>query len=184
MHATVPDSLDSSAPEERLRNLGIELPPAPPAVGDYAPAIVTGNLLMTSGQLPWIAGDLKFKGKIGAELSVEQGYQAFRLSALNAISQIKKAFGSLDRVRRIVRLEGTLGCAPGFTEQPAVLNGASHVVNEIFGPRGLHTRMVYSNNEMPLDCATLVVLFAEVATRGEATPYRGSNTRFSAALRS
>jgi enamine deaminase RidA (YjgF/YER057c/UK114 family) len=182
MHATVPDSLDSSAPEERLRNLGIELPPAPPAVGDYAPAIVTGNLLMTSGQLPWIAGDLKFKGKIGAELSVEQGYQAFRLSALNAISQIKKAFGSLDRVRRIVRLEGTLGCAPGFTEQPAVLNGASHVVNEIFGSRGLHTRMVYSNNEMPLDCATLVVLFAEVATRGEAAPYRGSNTRFSAAL--
>jgi enamine deaminase RidA (YjgF/YER057c/UK114 family) len=182
MHAPAPETLDKSSPEERLRQLGIELPPAPPAVGDYAPAIVTGNLLMTSGQLPWIAGDLKFKGKIGAELSIEQGYQAFRLSALNAVSQIRKALGSLDRVRQIVRLEGTLGCAPGFIEQPVVLNGASHVVNEIFGPRGLHTRMVYSNNEMPLDCATLVVLFAEVVTSGETAPYRGPNTRFSAAL--
>jgi enamine deaminase RidA (YjgF/YER057c/UK114 family) len=182
MHASAPENLDSSSPEERLRALGIELPPAPPAVGDYAPAIVTGNLLMTSGQLPWIAGDLKFKGKIGAELSIEQGYQAFRLSALNAVSQIRKALGSLDRVRRIVRLEGTLGCAPGFTEQPAVLNGASHVVNDIFGHLGLHSRMVYSNNEMPLDCATLVVLFAEVANSGEAVPHRGANTRFSTAL--
>ena len=151
MQAPATDTLDNSSPEERLRALGIELPPAAPAVGDYAPAIITGNLLMTSGQLPWIAGDLKFKGKIGAELSIEQGYQAFRLSALNAISQIKKALGSLDRVRQIVRLEGTLGCAPGFTEQPAVLNGASHIVNEVFGPRGRHTRMVYSNHAMPMD---------------------------------
>jgi len=182
MQAPATDSLDNSSPEERLRALGIELPPAAPAVGDYAPAIVTGNLLMTSGQLPWIAGDLKFKGKIGADLSIEQGYQAFRLSALNAIAQIRKALGSLDRVRQIVRLEGTLGCAAGFTDQPSVLDGASHVVNEVFGPRGRHTRMVYSNHAMPMDCATLVVLFAEVATRGEATPYRGTNTRFSAAL--
>jgi hypothetical protein len=149
----------------------LNCPPPPPAVGDYAPAILTGNLLMTSGQLPWIAGDLKFKGTIGAELSIEQGYQAFRLSVLNAISQIRKALGSLDRVRQIVRLdEGTLGCASGFTEQHVVLNGASHVVNEIFGPRGRHTRMVYANNEMTMDCATLVVLFAEVVSQGEATP--------------
>jgi enamine deaminase RidA (YjgF/YER057c/UK114 family) len=170
MQAPATEKVGNSSPEERLRALGIELPPAAPAVGDYAPAIVTGNLLMTSGQLPWIAGDLKFKGKIGAELSIEQGYQAFRLSALNAISQIRKALGSLDRVRQIVRLEGTLGCASGFTEQHVVLNGASHVVNEIFGPRGRHTRMVYSNNEMTMDCATLVVLFAEVVSQGEATP--------------
>jgi hypothetical protein len=135
-----------------------------------------------SGQVPWIAGDLKFKGKIGAELNVEQGYQAFRLSALNAISQIRKALGSLDRVKQILRLEGTMGCAPGFRDQAKVLDGASNVVNQVFGPRGRHTRMVYSNNEMPMDCATLVVLYAEVAARGEATPYRGSNTRFSAAL--
>ncbi len=162
MHAPAADHLDNLSPEERLRSLGIELPPAAAAVGDYAPAVITGNLLMTSGQLPWIAGDLKFKGKIGSDLTVELGFQAFRLSALNAIAQIKAALGSLDRVKQIVRLEGTLGCAPGFTEQPKVLNGASQIVNEVFGPRGRHTRMVYSNNEMPMNCATLVVLFAEI----------------------
>lgn len=155
---------DTRTPEQRLKDLGIALPPAPGAAGDYLPTIITGNLLMTSGQLPWIDGELKFRGKIGAELDLEQGYQAFRLSALNAIAQVRKALdGNLDRVKRIVRLEGTFGCAPGFTDHPKVLNGASHIVNEVFGPRGLHTRMVQANNEMPLDCATLVVLIAEVA---------------------
>jgi enamine deaminase RidA (YjgF/YER057c/UK114 family) len=157
------DPKDNRAPEQRLEDLGIELPPAPGAAGDYAPWIITGNLLMTSGQLPWINGDLKFKGKIGAELNLEQGYQAFRLSALNAISQLRSALGSLDRVKQIVRLEGTFGCAPGFMEHPKVLNGASHIVNEVFGPRGRHTRMVQANNEMAMDCATLVVLIAEIA---------------------
>jgi enamine deaminase RidA (YjgF/YER057c/UK114 family) len=155
---------DDRTPEQRLKDLGIELPPAPGVAGDYLPYIITGNLLMTSGQLPWINGELKFKGKIGAELSLEQGYQAFRLSALNAIAQVRKALdGNLDRVNRILRLEGTFGCAPGFTDHPKVLNGASHIVNEVFGPRGLHTRMVQANPEMALDCATLVVLYAEIA---------------------
>jgi enamine deaminase RidA (YjgF/YER057c/UK114 family) len=171
------DSLGDSTPEKRLHALGIVLPPAAVPVGDYAPTAIVGNLLMTSGQLPWVAGDLKFKGKIGAELTVEQGYQAFRLSALNAVAQLKAALGSLDRVKQIVRLEGTLGCAPGFTEQPAALNGASHVINQIFGPRGRHTRMVYSNNEMPMDCATLVVLYAEITLQSDKT------TRFSANVR-
>ena len=184
MQAPATDTVDDSSPEERLRALGIELPPAAPPVGDYVPTIITGNLLLMSGQVPWIAGDLKFKGKIGAELNIEQGYQAFRLSALNAISQIRKALGSLDRVKQILRLEGTMGCAPGFRDQAKVLDGASNIVNQVFGPRGRHTRMVYSNNEMPMDCATLVVLLAEVATRGEPAPYRrtNTNTRFSAAL--
>jgi len=154
---------NTRTPEQRLKDLGIELPPAPGVAGDYLPYIITGNLLMTSGQLPWIDGELKFKGKIGAELSLEQGYQAFRLSALNAIAQVRKALdGNLDRVTRILRLEGTFGCAPGFTDHPKVLNGASHIVNEVFGVRGRHTRMVQANNEMALDCATLVVLIAEV----------------------
>ena len=157
------DPFEHLPPEQRLRALGIELPPAPPAVGDYAPTAITGSLLVTSGQLPWVAGELKFKGKIGAELTSEQGYQAFRLSALNAISQFKSALGTLDRIRQVFRLEGTTGCAPGFTGQATALNGASHLVNQVFGPRGRHTRMVYSNNEMPMDCATLVVLYAEIA---------------------
>ena len=144
MQAPATDSLDNSSPEERLRALGIELPPAAPPVGDYTPTIVVGNLLFMSGQVPWIAGDLKFKGKIGADLTPEQGYQAFRLSALNAIAQIKAALGSLDRVKQVVRLEGTMGSAPGFTAQPAALNGASEIVNQV------------------MDCATLIVLYAEI----------------------
>jgi enamine deaminase RidA (YjgF/YER057c/UK114 family) len=161
--ADTTDPSDDRTPEQRLKDLGIALPPAPGAAGDYLPWVITGNLLLTSGQLPWINGELKFKGKIGAELDLEQGYQAFRLSALNAIAQLKSALGSLDRVQRILRVEGTFGCAPGFTQHPKVLNGASHVVNQVFGARGLHTRMVQANNEMPLDCATLLVIMAEIA---------------------
>jgi enamine deaminase RidA (YjgF/YER057c/UK114 family) len=153
---------DNRTPEQRLKDLGIALPPAPGVAGDYLPWIITGNLLITSGQLPWIDGVLQFKGKIGAELTLEQGYQAFRLSALNAIAQLRAALGTLDRVTRILRVEGVFGCAPGFTEHPKVLNGASHIVNEVFGPRGRHTRMVQANNEMALDCATLVTLYAEI----------------------
>ena len=171
------DHLGDLTPDKRLQALGIVLPPAAAAVDDYASTAVIGNLLMTSGQLPWIAGDLKFKGKIGSDLTVEQGYQAFRLSALNAVAQLNAALGSLDRVKQIVRLEGTLNCAPGFTDQPSALDGASHVINEIFGPRGRHTRMVYSNHEMPKDCATLVVLYAEIVPQSDKT------TRFSANLR-
>ncbi len=187
MHAPSVDPLDNTLePEERLRALGIELPPVAATVGDYAPAVITGNLLITSGQLPWIAGELKFKGKIGGQLSVEQGYQAFRLSALNAIAQLRKALGSLDRVRQIIRLEGTLGCAPGFTDQPSVLDGASHIVNQVFGRRGRHSRMVYSNNEMPMDCATLVVLYTEIMGQRDAAhhdaPRRDNATRFSKAI--
>ena len=171
------DHLGDLTPDKRLHALGIILPPAAAAVGDYAPTAIIGNLLMTSGQLPWVAGDLKFKGKIGADLTVEQGYQAFRLSALNAVAQLSAALGSLDRVKQIVRLEGTLNCAPGFTNQPSALDGASHVIDEIFGPRGRHTRMVYSNHEMPMDCATLVVLYAEIVPPSDKT------TRFSANIR-
>jgi enamine deaminase RidA (YjgF/YER057c/UK114 family) len=171
------DHLSDLTPDRRLQALGIVLPPAPGTVGDYAATAAVGNLLMTSGQLPWIAGDLKFKGKIGRELTVEQGYQAFRLSALNAVAQLNAALGSLDRVKQIVRLEGTLNCAPGFTDQPSVLNGASHVINEIFGPRGSHSRMVYSNHEMPLDCATLVVLYAEIVPQSDKTTRFSSNIR-------
>jgi enamine deaminase RidA (YjgF/YER057c/UK114 family) len=153
---------DPRTPEQRLKDSGIVLPPAPGAAGDELPWAIAGNLLITSGQLPWIDGVLQFRGKIGAELNVEQGYQAFRLSALNAIAQIRAALGSLDRVKQIVRVEGVFGCAPGFTDHPKVLNGASHVVNDVFGPRGRHTRMVQANNEMALDCATLVTLIAEI----------------------
>ena len=153
---------DSSTVEERLAGLGLALPPAPGAVANYVPWAIVGSLLFTSGQLPWIDGDLKFRGKIGAELTAADGYAACRLAALNGIAQLKSALGDLGRVRRIVRIEGTLNAAPGFTAIPAALNGASDLVNAAFAERGRHTRMIATNPVMPLDCACLIVLWAEI----------------------
>ena len=151
-----------ATPEERLAALGIDLPPVPGAVGDYAPWIITRGLLMTSGQLPWIDGELQYVGKVGSDLTLEEGYQAFRLSALNAIAQLKSAMGDLSRIRQVVRIEGSVNCAPGFTEQPAALNGASHIFSQVFGEKGRHTRMIYSDPDLCLNCATLVSVYAEV----------------------
>ncbi len=151
-------------PLARLASLGLSLPKAPGAVAAYVPWAITGNLLMTSGQLPWIEGNLLYKGKIGRDLSPEEGYDACQLATLNAIAQLADALGDLRRVRRIVRLEGTLNVAPGFTTHPPVLNGASDLIFAVFGDAGRHTRMIYTNPEMPLDCACLIVLFAEVET--------------------
>lgn len=154
---------EDATPEARLAALDIELPPVPGAVGDYAPWAITGNLLMTSGQLPWIDGVLQFEGQVGSDLTLQQGYDAFRLSALNVVAQLQSALGDLQRVERIVRLEGSVNAAPGFTEQPAALNGASHLINQVFGKRGYHTRMIYSDPCMCLNCATLVSVFAQVS---------------------
>ena len=148
--------------EERLKKLGLVLPKAAGAVANYVPWAIVGSMLYTSGQLPWIEGDLKFKGKIGKDLTPDQGYQACRLSALNAIGQLKAALGDLERVKRIVRIEGVLNVVTGFTATPGVLNGASDLVNAVFAERGQHTRMIYTNPEMPLDCACLIVFWAEV----------------------
>jgi enamine deaminase RidA (YjgF/YER057c/UK114 family) len=151
-------------PERRLEQLGISVPPPPPAaVASYVPWVRTGNLVVTSGQLPWRDGVMAYTGKLGAELSVEDGYEAARLSALNAIAQLKDALGELSRVSQLVRLEGNVHCAPGFQQHPQVLNGASDLLNEVFGDRGRHTRTALGTNEMPLDAAVLLVLWAEVS---------------------
>ena len=156
----------SETPEMRLLAAGLTLPKAAGAVANYVPWAISGNMLYTSGQLPWIDGQLKFKGKIGKDLTAEQGYQACKLSSLNAIAQLKSALGELSCVTRILRLEGILNVAPGFTDHPAALNGASDLINQIFGPAGAHTRMIYTNPEMPLDCACLVVVWAEISQPG------------------
>jgi enamine deaminase RidA (YjgF/YER057c/UK114 family) len=149
--------------EAKLRELGITLPPAPPGVGAYVPWVRTGNLVLTSGQLPWLEGKLAYTGKLGAELGIDQGYQAARLCAINAIAQLKAAAGDLDRVRQVVRLEGYVHAAPGFRDHPKVLNGASELFNAVFGERGRHARVALGINEMPLDAAVQLSLIAEIA---------------------
>lgn len=151
-----------ATPEQRLAKLGLTLPPAAGAVANYVPWAITGNLLMTSGNLPWVQGKIIYTGKIGRELTGEEGYKCCQLSCLNAIAQIKDAVGELSRVKRIIRIEGTMNVAEGFSEHPKCLNGASDLINTVFEERGRHTRMIYTNPVMPLDCVTLVVLYAEV----------------------
>lgn len=152
-----------SSPKENLINAGIELPVPPKGVGAYVTWIKTGNLIVTSGQLPWNDGVMAFPGKCGKELDIPTGYQAARLCAVNAIAQINDAVeGDLGRVNQIVRVEGYVHTAPGFRGHPDVLNGASDLFNEIFGDKGIHVRVALGIDEMPLDAAVQIVVWAEV----------------------
>ena len=149
--------------EQRLLALGLALPLAPAAVAAYEPWVRTGNLVFTSGQLPWRDGRMAFTGRLGAELTVEQGYEAARQCALNVLAQLKAATGDLEKVRRLVRVEGYVHCAPDFRGHPLVLNGASELFNAVFGPRGAHARLAVGISDMPLDAAVQLTVTAEVA---------------------
>jgi enamine deaminase RidA (YjgF/YER057c/UK114 family) len=155
-------SMTAKTPEERIAELGLALPPPARAVANYAPWVITGNLVMTSGNLPWRDGKLAYVGKIGREISGDDGYKSCQLSCLNAVAQIKQAVGELTKVKRIVRLEGVLGVDEAYKEHPKCLDGASDLINTAFEEKGRHTRMIYTNPVMPLDCTSLVVLFAEI----------------------
>ena len=148
--------------EQNLARLVIELPEPPAAVANYVAWVRTGALLVTSGQLPWEGAEMKFAGRCGDELSEQQGYEAARLCAINAIAQLKQAVGDLERIARIVRLEGNVHSAPGFRGQPHVLNGASDLMVEVFEERGRHTRTALGISEMPLDAAVQLSVWAEV----------------------
>lgn len=147
--------------EDKLRELGISLPTAPAAVAAYRPWSRAGNLIVTSGQLPWQDGQLAFTGRLGEGLDVEQGYQAARLCAINAIAQLKAAVGDLEEIAQIVRLEGNVHCAAGFHSHPEVLNGASHLFQEVFGDRNRHSRSALGVADMPLNAAVQLSVWVE-----------------------
>lgn len=153
-----------SSPRENLQKAGIELPVPPKGVGAYVTWIKTGNLVITSGQLPWKNGEMAFPGKCGSDIDIQGGYQAARLCGINAIAQINDAVeGDLEKVKQIVRVEGYVHTAPGFRGHPDVLNGASDLLNEIFGDKGIHVRVALGIDEMPLDAAVQIVVWAEVS---------------------
>lgn len=157
------DKSGQLCPETKLAEMGITLPPAPDAlVSSYAPWAITGNLLMTSGQFSYRDGKLVYEGRMGSDLDAKQSYDACRLAALNGIAQIKAALGSLDRVSQILRLEGTMQVAPGYRDHPHALNGASDLIGEVFGDLGRHSRMIYTNPEMPLNAPVLLVFWVEI----------------------
>jgi enamine deaminase RidA (YjgF/YER057c/UK114 family) len=148
--------------DDRLRELRIELPPPIKPLGSYCTYLESGNLLFLSGHVPIREGKPVVTGKVGAELSVEQGTEAARFTALNCLATMRSALGSLDRVTRIVRLTGYVASAPGFVGQAAVLNGASDLFAEVFGPAGVHVRTAVGAAELPSGVPVELELTVEV----------------------
>ena len=148
--------------DQRLRELSIELPPAVQPLGSYCTAVQAGSLLFLSGHVPLRDGKMEHVGKLGRELTVEQGQAAARFTALNCLATMQAALGSLERVRRVVRLTGYVNSAVGFNQQPAVLNGASDLLGAIFGESGVHVRTAVGVAELPGDAAIELELTVEV----------------------
>ena len=145
----------------RLAELGIELPPVPAPVAAYVPAVRTGDLVYTSGQLPMVAGALAVTGKVGDRVSADEATAAARTCALNALAAVDALVG-LAAVRRIVKVVGYVASAPGFTGQPGVVNGASVLLGEVFGPAGQHARSAVGVAELPNGAPVEVELIVEV----------------------
>ena len=145
----------------KLEQLGLELPTVVPPVANYAPAVRTGSIVYTSGQLPMVDGALVATGKVGAAVSPEQAADLARTCALNALAAVDGLVG-IDAVVRIIKVVGFVSSAPGFSGQPAVLNGASDVLGEIFGDAGVHARSAVGVSELPLDAPVEVEIIVEV----------------------
>ena len=149
--------------DAKLAELGITLPAVAAPVAAYVPAMTSGNLLFTAGQLPFVDGTLLATGKVGAEVSATKGAELARVCALNALAAAHSVLGSLDKVTRVVKVNGFVASAPDFIGQPQVLNGASEVLAEIFGDKGLHARAAVGVAVLPLDSPVEVELILEFA---------------------
>ncbi|HVE99963.1 MAG TPA: RidA family protein [Rubrobacteraceae bacterium] len=151
------------SPEERLKDLGYELPAIPRPAGSYVPAARAGSLLFTAGQLPFKEGALAYVGKVGGEVSPEEAQEAARLCAINALAAVEAEAG-LENVRRVVKVTGYVSSATDFNNQPMVLNGASELLGEVFGEKGIHARSAVGVAELPLDAPVEIELVVEMAT--------------------
>jgi enamine deaminase RidA (YjgF/YER057c/UK114 family) len=149
--------------DDRLVELGVEIPDVVKPVAAYIPAVVTGNLVYTSGQLPMASGTLIATGKVGAGVSAETARDLARVCALNALAAAKSAIGSLDRVTRVVKVVGFVASDPSFTGQPGVINGASDLLKQIFDEAGVHARSAVGVAVLPLDSPVEVELILEFA---------------------
>src|ERR1700742_2260270 len=147
---------------DRLAELGIELPDVVPPLAAYVPAVRTGNLVYTAGQLPMQAGKLVQTGKVGAEVTPEDGKELARTCALNALAAVHSLAG-IASVPRVVKVVGFVASAPGFHGQPGVINGASQLLGEVFGDAGKHARSAVGASALPLDAPVEVELIVEVA---------------------
>jgi len=148
---------------DRLAELGLELPPVAKPVAAYVPAVVTGNLVFTAGQLPFVNGTLAATGKFGAALAADDGAALARICVLNALAAAESVIGSLDRVTRVVKVVAFVASTPDFTGQPGIANGASELLGQIFGDAGQHARSAVGVAVLPLDAPVEVELILEFA---------------------
>ncbi len=148
--------------EEKMKKMGFTLPETVKPLAAYIPAIRTGDYVYTSGQVPFSGGELKYSGKIGSDLSVEEGQKAAELCALNGLSAIKGVIGDLNKLEQIVKVTVFVNSADGFTDQPKVANGASEFLGKIFGDAGKHVRSAVGVNELPVNSAVEVEMIVKV----------------------
>jgi len=151
-----------STPEQRIADLGFTLPPVPAPLAAYVPAVRTGSLVYTAGQLPFVDGALPLTGKVGAGVAPDDAQVLARQCALNALAAVKSEIGELSRIVRVVKVVGFVASAPDFVGQPAVLNGASELLGEVFGDAGIHARSAVGVASLPLDAPVEIELIVEV----------------------
>ena len=149
--------------EKKLKDLGITLPAPPQPMGNYVLAVQAGNILFTSGHGPYNDGKIKTTGKVGRELTLEEGYQAARNVGLNCLASVRAALGSLDRVKRVVKLLGMVNCTEDFKGQPKVVNGCSDLLVEVFGESGKHARSAVGMQALPNGIPVEIEMILEVA---------------------
>lgn len=152
-------------PEARLAALGIELPTPPDPVANYVRAVQTGNLVYTSGHGPLRPEGGYVTGKLGRDLTLEQGYEAARLTAIALLASLRKEIGDLNRVRRVVKVTGMVNSDPAFADQPKVINGCSDLLVEVFGERGRHARAAVGMASLPMGIAVEIEMVVEIESR-------------------
>ena len=153
---------DAYDPEARLAELGIELPPAPNPVANYVNGVRTGNLIFLAGKGPRRADGTEIRGKLGDDVSIEEGYEGARLTAINQLAVLKEMLGDLGKVKRVVKVLGMVNSTPDFVEQPAVINGFSDLIVEVFGERGKHARAAVGMASLPRGQAVEIEMIVEV----------------------
>jgi enamine deaminase RidA (YjgF/YER057c/UK114 family) len=155
-------SLMTSKTETKIKELGFNLPEIVTPIASYVPAKQVGNLIFTSGQLPMVKGELISTGLLGKEIEIEEGIRAAQVCTLNGLAAIKGLIGDLDQIKQIVRVVGYVASNPNFSQQPAVVNGASNLLLEIFGEAGKHARSAVGMVALPLNASVEIELTVEV----------------------
>lgn len=148
--------------EEKIKELGLQLPEVAKPVAAYIPALISGDYVFTAGQIPFVKGELKYKGKVGAELTLEDGQKAAEICALNCLAAVKSVIGDLNKIERIVKLTAFVNNVDGYGDQPKVANGASELIGKIFSEIGKHARSAVGVSGLPLNAAVEIEMIVKV----------------------